>query len=411
MITRHRLLIGDSRNLSCLPAESVHLVVSSPPYPMIEMWDGLFASLNPSVADSLSCGDGPSSFEAMHGELDRVWRQLYRVLCPGGIACLNLGDATRSIGGSFQLYSNHTRVLGSCLALGFQGLPDIIWRKPTNSPTKFLGSGTLPPGAYVTLEHEWVLILRKGGLRRFRSTEEKQRRRESAFFWEERNRWFSDLWELTGSRQELSNAAAGQSRLRSGAFPLELANRLVQMFSIQGDTVLDPFLGSGTTLFAAAESARNCIGVEIDPRLIPVVEAGLGRLVATAGARLQARLRAHQEFVEERRRRELPVAHRNRHYGFPVVSRQEREIRLPLLASVRPLLPPGGHSGAGEAGALREWEALYAEPFSGELVGGGDQALEGAARPAAPAAEQLDLFSSSMARGTSPAQEGSASGG
>lgn len=389
MVTRQRLLAADSRDLSVLPPESVHLVVTSPPYPMIAMWDGLFSALDPRIAEALAREDGAVAFAAMHAQLDRVWAEVHRLLCPGGIACLNLGDAARSIGGSFQLYSNHTRVLGSCLALGFQALPEIVWRKPTNAPTKFLGSGTLPPGAYVTLEHEWVLIVRKGGPRRFVSAEDKQRRRESAYFWEERNRWFSDLWELTGSRQVLP--AAEGSRLRSGAFPLELASRLVQMFSLQGDTVLDPFLGSGTTLFAAALSGRNGIGVEIQPELLAGAAEGLGRLPELAGERLSARLAAHRELVEERRRRALPLKHRSRRYGVPVVSRQEQEMLLPLLAGVRAV-----------PGSPGQWEVSYTEPsVAGEVETG---SLQGSSDG------QQELFSVSKTRGSSSAQGGESSG-
>jgi site-specific DNA-methyltransferase (cytosine-N4-specific) len=389
MVTRQRLLAADSRDLSELPPESVHLVVTSPPYPMIAMWDGLFSTLDPRVGEALERGDGPGAFAAMHAQLDGVWGEVHRLLCPGGIACLNLGDATRSIGGSFQLYSNHTRVLYSCLALGFQALPEIVWRKPTNAPTKFLGSGTLPPGAYVTLEHEWVLVLRKGGPRRFASAEDKQRRRHSAYFWEERNRWFSDLWELTGSRQELP--AAGRQRQRSAAFPLELACRLVQMFSLQEDTVLDPFLGSGTTLFAAALSGRNGIGVEIEPGLLPAAGQGLGRLPALAGERLAARLAAHRQLVEERRRRGLPVEHRSLRYGIPVVSRQEREMRLPLLTGVRAV-----------PGAPGQWEVSYTEPSAAGEV-------EAGSLHASPDGQQ-ELFSVSRTRGSSSAHGGESSG-
>ena len=104
--------------------------------------------------------------------------------------------------------------------MGFTNLPEIIWRKPTNSPNKFMGSGMLPAGAYVTLEHEFILIFRKGGKRIFKSDAEKLKRQQSAFFWEERNVWFSDLWTLTGTNQKLNNK---NSRERSAAYPFDLA--------------------------------------------------------------------------------------------------------------------------------------------------------------------------------------------
>ena len=108
-----------------------------------------------------------------------------------------------------------------------------------------MGSGMLPAGAYVTLEHEHILVLRKGNKRNFKTPEEKLRRQKSAFFWEERNLWFSDLWEdLKGTKQ---NNIDKNIRERSGAYPFELAYRLINMLSLREDKVLDPFLGTGTT--------------------------------------------------------------------------------------------------------------------------------------------------------------------
>ncbi len=98
----------------------------------------------------------------MHSALDDVWAEISRVLVPGGIACINVGDATRTVGDSFRVYPNHARVTDAFVELGFEPLPDVLWRKPTNSAAKFMGSGMIPPNAYVTLEHEYVLVFRKG---------------------------------------------------------------------------------------------------------------------------------------------------------------------------------------------------------------------------------------------------------
>ena len=212
---------------------TIDLVVTSPPYPMIEMWDEQFAGIDPSIRTALSDGDGVRAFELMHAALDEVWSECQRILRPGGLACINIGDATRKIGGEFRLFSNHSRVLQKMASLGLSILPDILWRKPTNAPNKFLGSGMLPAGAYVTYEHEYILIARKGGPRRFPPAD-KARRRRSAFFWEERNSWFSDVWvDLIGARQLLGNTEADdlEARARSAAFPFELAYRLIQMHS------------------------------------------------------------------------------------------------------------------------------------------------------------------------------------
>ena len=180
----------------------------------------------------------------------------------GRFACINIGDATRKVKDDFCLYPNHARVLTHLLKIGFSALPDILWRKQANTPNKFMGSGMLPAGAYVTLEHEYILIVRKGSKREFKTEAEKENRRESALFWEERNAWYSDVWsDIKGTEQKLSKAI---SRSRSGAFPFDLAYRLINMYAVKGDTVLDPFLGTGTTVTAAITSGRNSIGVEID---------------------------------------------------------------------------------------------------------------------------------------------------
>ena len=316
--------------MAAVGEDTIDLVVTSPPYPMIEMWDDPFAAADPQIAEALSDTDGPCAFDLMHSQLDAVWRECHRVLRPGGLGCINIGDATRKIGGEFRLFSNHSRILQAMVALGFSVLPDILWRKPTNAPNKFLGSGMLPAGAYVTYEHEYILIVRKGGRRRF-SPADKARRRRSAFFWEERNAWFSDVWvDLVGAKQILRNTEVDDldARKRSAAFPFELAYRLIQMHSLIGDTVLDPFLGTGTTTAAAIASGRSSIGFEIEDSLErPIrnaIEAGvpLGREYA------KRRLDAHLEFVHSREEAGRPCRHVNRHYGFPVVTSQETDLQF-----------------------------------------------------------------------------------
>ena len=332
MKTSHQVRFGDSRSMREIPDASVALVVTSPPYPMIEMWDPVFAALDPRVRKALDRADGMGAFELMHAGLEPVWRELYRILAPGGFACINVGDAVRTVGEDFMLYPNHARILTSLAALGFAPLPGILWRKPTNAPNKFMGSGMLPAGAYVTLEHEHVLIVRKGGKREFAAATARRLRRESALFWEERNQWFSDVWlELRGSRQELRR---GASRPRSGAYPFELAWRLIQMFSVRGDTVVDPFLGTGTTLRAAVAAGRNSVGYEIETGLHAEVFSGLDRWAAAANARVAERIDEHLRFVEECRRTGRPLRHRNEPHGFPVVTAQERDMRLDLVDRV-----------------------------------------------------------------------------
>jgi modification methylase len=340
MESRHRLMRGDAADLSFLADSSVALVVTSPPYPMIEMWDPLFRARDPEVARALDASDGNRAFNLMHEDLDRAWRGIYRLLIPGGWACINIGDATRTLDGRFRLYPNHARVLSSCWALGFDVLPALLWRKQTNAPNKFMGSGMLPAGAYVTLEHEHILIMRKGPKREFESTEKKQARRQSAIFWEERNRWFSDIWDFKGTRQALDRSG---SRDRSAAFPFELPFRLINMYSVRGDTVLDPFVGTGTTILAAMASGRNSIGVDVDESFLDAARACAATAGQSLNAFLEERTAAHLSFLESRREDGGELSHLNRIHGFPVVTAQEEDLTLERIDQVQ----------VGEEGAMR----------------------------------------------------------
>ena len=333
MKTTHRTIFQNASRLSSLENDSVDLVVTSPPYPMIEMWDDLFCSANPDPGPALEGGRGLEAFELMHRQLDPVWREVYRVLRQGGFACINIGDATRTLNHDFCLYPNHARILQTMLGLGFSALPEILWRKQTNAPNKFMGSGMLPAGAYVTLEHEHILILRKGGKREFSGGDAKQARRDSALFWEERNVWFSDIWfDIKGSRQRIG---LKNSRLRSAAFPFELAYRLINMYSVRGDLVLDPFVGTGTTLAAAMSTGRNSVGYEIDPAFGDSIAAWQDEVVGYANSLIGSRIDSHNEFVLERTKAKGPPKHRNRHYDFPVMTRQEMDLAFYLLDTVR----------------------------------------------------------------------------
>lgn len=325
--TEHHTLFADARDLSAISGESIDLVVTSPPYPMIEMWDPVFAHLDPGADPAVS---GAAAYEHMHLVLDAVWQECYRVLKPGSFACINVGDATRSIGENFRLYTNHVRVTEACEGLGFQSLPPILWRKQTNAPTKFMGSGTLPAGAYVTLEHEYVLVFRKGERRSWSKTDG-ARRRQSAFFWEERNSWFSDLWDFRGIPQALNTT---QTRARSGAFPFELAFRLICMFSLYEDRVLDPFLGTGTTVAAAISAGRNSIGAEIDDSFGTVIDETVVRAAASVNRRQQERLAAHEEFRLQRERDGKSLYYRNAPHDTPVMTRQERELEIRITEEI-----------------------------------------------------------------------------
>ncbi len=330
--SRHRILRGDACDLSFLTDSSVALVVTSPPYPMIEMWDALFRARDPGVAAALDAGDGTLAFDLMHKDLEPAWREIHRVLIPGGLACINIGDATRTLNGRFRLYPNQARLLSSFSALGFDILPAVLWRKQTNAPNKFMGSGMLPAGAYVTLEHEHILIMRKGSKREFSSPELKKARRQSAIFWEERNHWFSDLWDFKGTRQAFESPDA---RDRSAAFPFELPFRLINMYSVKGDTVLDPFLGTGTTVLAAMASGRHSVGIDIDGSLLEAARAGAAAARQTLNDFLEGRAASHLSFLERYRREKGELPHRNVAHGFAVMTGQEEDLTMERIDGVR----------------------------------------------------------------------------
>ena len=332
MITTHKIIFKNSKNMNGLADESIDLVVTSPPYPMIEMWDQIFAGQNQKIGEALKKKDGPSAYELMHQELDKVWDELYRVLKDGGIACINIGDATRTINNHFALYTNHSRIHTYMQKIGFSALPAILWRKQTNAPNKFMGSGMMPPGAYVTLEHEYVLLLRKGNKKEFKTNEDKKLRRESSFFWEERNIWFSDVWmDLKGTSQNLFDT---KTRGRSAAYPFELPYRLITMFSIKGDTVLDPFFGIGTTMYAAMATARNSVGYEIDPKLRQQILSQSSGIVSFSNKRIEERLEKHLAFVDDRFKTKGKFKYTNDHYLFPVMTRQETDLTINELLDV-----------------------------------------------------------------------------
>jgi len=261
----YKIIIGDSGHMKELPDESVHLVVTSPPYPMIEMWDALFDSADPRIGRNLSSdrvSDIRKAYFLMHAQLEKSFRECARVLISGGICCVNIGDAVRSIGGSFQLFPNHATIIATLENLGLIMLPYLLWKKPTNKPNAFLGSGFLPTNAYVTLDCEYILIARKGGPRKFRPKDSD--RYLSSYSKRERDKWFSQIWQEIPGALQSRNGING----RTAAFPIEVPRRLIKMFSIIGDNVLDPFMGTGTTLLAALETERNFIGYEIDRSMI-----------------------------------------------------------------------------------------------------------------------------------------------
>ena len=311
MYSKHIFYNEDSSKMN-LEDCSIPLIVTSPPYPMIAMWDE-------SLGGDLE-SDPYGAMNNQHQKLNMVWEECARVVEPGGFVCINIGDAVRTINKVFSLYANHVKIIEFFTTHGFVQLPGIIWRKPTNSPTKFMGSGMLAPGAYVTLEHEHVLVFRKEGKRNIESL----RRRESAYFWEERNKWFSDLWEITGTKQDKDGR-------RTAAFPFEIPHRLINMFSVQGDIILDPFMGTGTTNIAALASMRSSIGYDTDIKAIESADKRIMShdLQSFVNSMTFDRIRDHQSFIEQRKllgKRVKGGVHPE--YLFECISKQETDIKF-----------------------------------------------------------------------------------
>ena len=330
-MTKHEIITGNSNQLQSIPDGSVQLIVTSPPYPMIEMWDDVFSAQDPSIHSDLESGNGNTAFIKMHKLLNDIWRECDRVLANNCFVCINIGDATRTINGDFQLYSNHTQIINYFLSMGYSVLPDIHWRKQSNAPNKFMGSGMYPAGAYVTYEHEYILVFRKGGKRVFKG-EEKKLRQKSAFFWEERNTWFSDLWELKGTTQSI--IASNASRSRNASYPLEIPYRLINMYSVEGDTVLDPFAGLGTTNIACMISNRNSIGVDIDSGIATLALDNMKQSISVLNSVIDRRIRKHIDFISDLSDEKRKKCYHNDHHGFLVKTKQETAIQIDQLAGI-----------------------------------------------------------------------------
>lgn len=330
-MTTHSVITSNSNNMSQLENGSINLIVTSPPYPMIEMWDEMFSEQDPSIKTCLENGDGMSAYNKMHEILYSVWKECDRVLKDNGFVCINIGDATRTIDGDFQLFSNHAKIIDYFQSMGYSVLPDIHWRKQSNSPNKFMGSGMYPAGAYVTYEHEYILVFRKGGKRVFKG-KEKMLRQKSAFFWEERNIWFSDLWDIKGTSQSMNITAKGRDR--NASFPLEIPYRLVNMYSTEGDTVLDPFLGLGTTSLACILSKRNSVGYEIDQDIAMTALENMNISTYTANKYINDRVKRHLEFIKSLPAEKKEKCYRNNPHGFEVKTRQETAIELEEICKI-----------------------------------------------------------------------------
>lgn len=248
--TRHTLRLQDARDPWHLKPESVHLVVTSPPYWTLKEYRTTRGQLG-HVED----------YEEFLRELDRVWQRCFDALLPGGRLVCVVGDvclSRRKNNGRHTVVPLHSSIQEHCRAIGFDNLAPIIWHKIANAKYEVEnGSGFLgkpyEPNAVIKNDIEFILMLRKPGGYRTPSLAE---RVLSVISTENYQKWFQQVWMgLTGA----------STRDHPAPYPIELAERLIRMFSFVGDTVLDPFLGTGTTTIAAAKWGRNSIGIEIDP--------------------------------------------------------------------------------------------------------------------------------------------------
>lgn len=243
-----QLRVGDAREMDWLQEGSVHLALTSPPYWTLKRYNVGAGQLG-HVQD----------YDQFLDELEKVWRHVYRALVPGGRLVCVVGDVclSRRSHGRHVVMPLHADIVVRCRKIGFDNLNPIIWEKIANARfevengSKFLGK-PYEPNAIIKNDIEFILMQRKpGGYRK-----PTDRQRSLSMIDKDRfNDWFRQTWALTGA----------STREHPAPFPLELADRLVRMFSFVGDTVLDPFVGTGTTLAAAARAGRNAIGVEIDP--------------------------------------------------------------------------------------------------------------------------------------------------
>lgn len=257
--SHHGLHERDARDLSMLDDESLHLVVTSPPYFDLKDYEN-----GVGVDGQLGDVDEYDRFIEM---LDDVWTEAYRKLVPGGRMCVVVGDVlrSRSSHGRHRVVPLHATIQEHCVEVGFDNLAPVIWYKIGNASlesggnARFLGK-PYEPGAVIKNDVEYVLLFRKPGGYRSPSVE---KRVLSTIEADEHQRYFRQLWDdVPGAPQDAHPAP----------YPVALADRLVRMFSFVGDTVLDPFAGTGTTGVAASRLGRNSVSVEIEPKYVDIAE-------------------------------------------------------------------------------------------------------------------------------------------
>lgn len=249
MNTKHTLVTGDSRNLSLIPDKSVHLIITSPPYWQLKDYGN---------DNQIGFHD---SYEGYINNLNMVWSECNRILHDGCRLCINIGDQfARSVYyGRYKVIPIRTEIIRFCETLGMDYMGAIIWQKQTTMNTTgggaVMGSFPYPRNGILKIDYEFILIFKKQGKAPAPSLEQKKL---SEMTKEEWNTYFASHWTFGGAKQDGHIAV----------FPEELPHRLIKMFSFAGETVFDPFMGSGTTALAARNLQRNSIGYEINPDFV-----------------------------------------------------------------------------------------------------------------------------------------------
>jgi DNA modification methylase len=251
-----KVIIGDSRNMIEIENNSIDLIITSPPYWHIK---------NYKIEGQIGYG------QTLHEYLKSlyiVWQESFRVLKPGNRLCINVGDQfLRSIiYGRYKVAPLHSEIISQCEQIGFDYMGAIIWQKKTTMNTtggaNIMGSYPYPPNGLIEIDYEFILIFKKPGKNNY----DKTKKEKSKLTKEEWKEYFSGHWNFNGEKQIEHEAM----------FPEELPKRLIKMFSFVDDIVLDPFLGSGTTIKAALNLNRNAIGYEINEKFIPIIKEKIG---------------------------------------------------------------------------------------------------------------------------------------
>jgi len=242
-----------------ISSESVHLVVTSPPYYNLKKYND--------HPDQLGNMDG---YDGFHDELDKVWAHAFRILVPGGRLVCVIGDvciARRRNKGRHMVLPLHADIAVRTRRIGFDYLTPILWHKIANASFEAAGNGggflgkPYEPNAIIKSDVEYILMLRKPGAYRKPSEDQRAMSRLSK---EEQSEWFQPIW---------TGVTGASTKHHPAPFPKELAYRLIRMFSFTGDTIVDPFLGTGTSVVAAINANRNSIGLEIDPQYFAQAES------------------------------------------------------------------------------------------------------------------------------------------